>query len=83
MKIKSVDEDSVVDSVVGTLPGESLNLETQNLGKEMIKEAYACVAFTNDNTVTTFNTETGLMTRWRIKPTDLTKDESEKLATKV
>ena len=83
MKIKSVDEDSVVDSVVGTLPGESLNLETQNLGKEMIKEAYACVAFTNDNTVTTFNTETGLMTRWSIEPTDLTKDESEKLDTMV
>ena len=83
MKIKSVDEDTVVDSVVGTLPGESLNLETQNLGKEMIKEAYACVAFTNDNTVTTFNTETGLMTRWSIEPTDLTKDESEKLDTMV
>ena len=66
MKIRSVDEDLVVDSVVGTLPGESLNLETQNLGKEMIKEAYACVAFTNDNTVTSFNTETGLMTRWSI-----------------
>ena len=83
MKIRSIDDDTVVDSVVGTLPGESLNLETQNLGKEMIKEAYACVAFTNDNTVTTFNTETGLMTRWSIEKASLTEDESKKLDTEV
>ena len=49
---------------IGCLPDESISWENHNFEKDIIKEAYACVRMNGKDSVTTYNADSGLMTRW-------------------
>ena len=56
------------DSVVGILPTESLHLPTEsNFEQDMIKQAFACVAIRGSQEVLTYNSKSGLMTKWPLE----------------
>ena len=56
------------DRVVGVLPIESLHLSTEsNFEQDMIKLAFACVAIRGSHEVLTYNSKSGLMTKWPLE----------------
>ena len=54
--------------IIRDLPVESIHLsEESNFEKDIIKEAFSCVAIRGSNEVVTYNTKSGLLTNWPIK----------------